>query len=303
LTHESHHELLKLSSMAIKKLLVPLLGGPGDVHTILAAVNIARDLGAHVTVMFSGGHLSELVAPEPPSYSRVKPRLQLEARALLAAEMDAARASFELLVKENRLTVSEQPWGNAPGTVHYEVRRGPVEATIPEAAMFHDLVLFSRAGDTTGDESHGLASMKAALHSCGRPILILTEQIPTAFATSIAIAWNGSIEGMHAVSAALELLSRAKLVHIVTVGTQKTSVDQAQKLRQYLEWHGIAADVHTTEQPGDSVGATLVGMTERAGADLLVLGGYTHSRVQQTIFGGVTHHIVRHCTIPVMLSR
>jgi hypothetical protein len=55
------------------------------------------------------------------------------------------------------------------------------------------------------------------------------------------------------------------------------------KLREYLEWHGIAPAVHTAERSGDPVGATLLEMTKRAGADLLVLGGYTHSGLADSL--------------------
>ena len=69
--------------MTIKNILVPLFNCPDDRRAILHAVQIAGTLKAHVTVMHAGGHLSELVSAAPPNYGRVKPQLQIQARALL----------------------------------------------------------------------------------------------------------------------------------------------------------------------------------------------------------------------------
>lgn len=289
--------------MSIRNLLVPLFDSADDRCAVLHAVEIARSLGAHVTVMFSGGHLSELVSAEPPKYGRLKPRLQIEARAVLAEQTEAARKAFESLVIEHDLRVAAAPDGHGAGTVSFEVRRGPIEATVQEAAVFHDLVLFYRDEDSAGTESLGFTTMKSALQVCGRPILIVPAKIPRPFASSIAIGWNGSIQGAHAVSAALSMLVAAKSVHILTVATQKTSADQAQQLQRYLGWHDIRPEVHTSTPGADSVGATLLSMVEAVRADLFVLGGYTHSRVRQTILGGVTHHVLRHGRLPVFLAQ
>jgi nucleotide-binding universal stress UspA family protein len=289
--------------MPIRKILVPLFESPDDRHAILYAVEIARSLGAHVTVMFSGGQLSELVSADAPRYGRVKNSLQIEARTLLAEQTEAARKGFESLVSECGLQVAEEPDGQSAGTISFEARRGHTEATTQEAAAFHDLVLFYRDRDTTGSESLGFTTIKSALQDCGRPILVVPATAPRPFASNIAIAFNGSIEGAHAVSAALSMLSAAKSVHILTVATQSTSADEAQQLQNYLRWHGVRAEIHTSKAGSDSVGATLLKMVEEVRADLFVLGGYTHNRIRQTILGGVTHHVLRHAAVPVLFSK
>lgn len=289
--------------MPIRTLLVPLFESEDDRHAILHAVEIATPLKAHVTVLFSGGHLSELVPAEPPSYGRVKPRAMVEARALLAEQTATARNAFDSLVQERGLTVADAPGDHAGPTVSFEVRRGPIDATVQEAAVFHDSVIFYRDSDGAAAQSRSFATIKAALQSCGRPLLILPARLPATFASTIAIGWNGSIEGAHAVSAALPMLANARSVHVLTVSTHKTSAEQASKLQSYLGWHGIRAEIHTPGSAGESVGATLLGTVDAVGADLFVLGGYTHSRIRQTFLGGVTHHIVRHARVPVLLSR
>jgi nucleotide-binding universal stress UspA family protein len=290
--------------VSIKSLLAPLFeSADDDERAILNAVEFATPFGAHVTALFSGGHLSELVSVEPPVSRRFKPQLQIEARTLLAELTQAARSSFDTVVREHGLTLAETPGPQAGPTVSFEVRRGPIEATIQEAAVEHDVVVFYRGDGSEGEAPRGFSTMKSALQDCGRPLLVLPQTLPRPFASTVAIAWNGSIQGAHAVSAALPILTRARSVHILAVATEKSAAEQALKLRSYLGWHGIPSEVHTAERTADPVGATLLSMAEVNKADLLVLGGYTHSRIRENILGGVTHHVLRHARMPVFLSQ
>ncbi len=76
-----------------------------------------------------------------------------------------------------------------------------------------------------------------------------------------------------------------------------------QLLADYLALHGIKADIALVEQPAArSVGGSLLDQSERIGADLLVVGGYGHSRLREFIVGGATQHIRSHATIPVLMA-
>ncbi len=289
--------------MAIKTVLVPLLDSPGDENAILHAVEFARRLGAHVTAIFPGGYLSELFQADPVPHPRVKPRLPAEARAQLDALTDAARKAFDAVVAKHGLVVRSAPGEPAGGTVSFETWRGTVEAAVQEAAVYHDLVLLHRDSRDSLDDSAASAVMKSALQNSGRPLLVATGETGAPCGSRIAIGWHGSIEGAHAVSAALPLLTAAQSVHILTIATQKTASGQAQKLQGYLGRHGVRAEVRTSEAGTAPVGVTLLEMVGAVGADLFVLGGYTHSRIRQTILGGVTHVVMREARVPVLFSQ
>lgn len=289
--------------MTIKKVLVPLLDSPGDENAILHAVEVARPLGAHVTAMFPGGYLSELFQADAVPHPRIKPRLPAEARAQLGALTDAAREAFDAIVAKHGLAVRDDAAKRQGGTVSFETWRGTVEAAVQEAAVYHDLVLFHRDDRDRADDSFGFSAMKSALQDCGRPMLVAAGEPGRGCGTRIAIGWNGSIEGAHAVSAAMPLLTAAKSVHILTIATQKTAGEQAEKLQAYLAWHGVGAEVRTAEAGAAPVGVALLGMVDAVGADLFVLGGYTHSRIRQTILGGVTHVVMQEARVPVLFSQ
>jgi len=289
--------------MSLKRLLVPLLEGDADRNTLLQAVEVAELWQAHVTVMHSGGHLSELVSPESPQHSRFKPPLQVEARSLVAERMKAAQDEFETLATERGWSIADAPRTGLNCSMSFNARRGTVETAVQELAIYHDAIVFARDPSVSAKELVALGAIKAALENCGRPLLILARQLARPFATSVAIAWNGSIEGAHAVSAALPILKRAKSVHVITVATQKTASEQATPMQDYLSWHGIPCTVHTPARGGGSVGSTILREIESLGANLLVSGGYTHNRVRQAVLGGVTHDLLSQERVSLLLAK
>ena len=50
-----------------------------------------------------------------------------------------------------------------------------------------------------------------------------------------------------------------------------------------------------------NVAEVLLETAANDGCDMLVAGGYGHSRLMESIFGGVTEHIVSHPKIPVLM--
>ena len=123
------------------------------------------------------------------------------------------------------------------------------------------------------------------------------------FGKHIAISWNGSAQAARAVGSALEMITRAEKVTVLTAESARTSAARAPELVAYLEWHRIAPDTRTFSiegrQPG---GADLLAECVRIGADLLVMGAYTHSRVRQLILGGVTRHVLEEAEIPLFMA-
>ena len=117
----------------------------------------------------------------------------------------------------------------------------------------------------------------------------------------MAIAWNGSIEASKAVAAAMPFLMRAKNVSAISVvdGGGDHNLDG---LVQYLRWHGVRAKANSFKSRGGDIGKAVASAASRAKADLLVMGAYTHSRVREMIFGGVTDHVFSSGRMPVLFA-
>jgi nucleotide-binding universal stress UspA family protein len=139
----------------------------------------------------------------------------------------------------------------------------------------------------------------------GRPVLVLPikgrfESLPK----SITVAWNGRKESARAVFDALPLLKLAEKVEVLTVdqgdGPLEGSLPDTE-LAAALDRHGVNVTVAKFAAVEASVGEAIRRRaTEQS--DLLVMGAYGHSRFREFAFGGVTRHILREMTEPVLFS-
>ena len=65
---------------------------------------------------------------------------------------------------------------------------------------------------------------------------------------------------------------------------------------------GIAARARTVRSGGRTVGQPILSEATAEGADLLLKGAYTNSRLRQMIFGGATSHILGAAELPVLMA-
>ena len=124
------------------------------------------------------------------------------------------------------------------------------------------------------------------------------------FGKRAAIAWNSSAESSRAVFDALPLLKRAEKVTIITIDPEggPDAPASAEAMAASLARHGVEASVSHTTSGGIGVGAALLSRISDEGDDLLVMGGYGHSRLREFVFGGATRHILEQMTVPVLMS-
>lgn len=138
--------------------------------------------------------------------------------------------------------------------------------------------------------------VETVLFESGRHLLLVPSGQPLAGPFERAlVAWNGSRESARAVAEALPYLGKMKSVAIIVVDDGAPVDEAALKgvdLKQHLRRHGVDAVLHHTPRSG-SVAATLVAEASRHNADLMVMGGYGHSRLREWLLGGVTHEVFK----------
>lgn len=127
------------------------------------------------------------------------------------------------------------------------------------------------------------------------------------------IAWDGSIEAANAVRASLGLLRLASEVRVVTVPEERASEDGRKefpptRVLEYLSRQQIHAELTVEAAPGGSsdherVSGMIVASARAAGAAYLVMGGYSHTRVGEYFFGGVTRTLLKECPLPLVIAR
>jgi nucleotide-binding universal stress UspA family protein len=178
---------------------------------------------------------------------------------------------------------------------------------IAAAASGADLIVSSQDDpDASGSGFGGNAGLLVTLSP--RPVILTPRQGgPWDPPRRIIVAWNGSAQSARAVFDALPLLTSAQSVTIIAIRSLegRTNGDLATQLDDLcasLVRHGVNADYQLLVPDDAGEAQTIIIATKRHRADLLVMGGYGRSRLSETIFGGVTRHILAHMPIPVLMS-
>ena len=163
-----------------------------------------------------------------------------------------------------------------------------------------DVIVVGRPGRDA--DSPSMSTLEAALFDTGRAILIVPPAPPETLGERVVIAWNGSSETARTVALGLPLLTRAERVVVVTVDSGKVPGPTGADLARYLERAGVPAEAVDVAAGRRSAGEAMLDEAETRGADLLIKGGYTRSRLRQTIFGGPTSHILANARLPVFMA-
>jgi nucleotide-binding universal stress UspA family protein len=124
---------------------------------------------------------------------------------------------------------------------------------------------------------------------------------PAAVGTHALVAWDESLQASRAVSNAVPLLRRAGKVTLAVFNTGEQPRLAGADIALYLARHGVNVEVRH-EESMVGIGSALLSLAANIGADLLVMGGYGHTRFREVLLGGVSETMLRSMTIPVLMS-
>jgi len=120
----------------------------------------------------------------------------------------------------------------------------------------------------------------------------------------VMVCWDGSRAAARAVADAMPFLQKAKQVEIVIISEKEGNKDQipGADLGQHLARHGLKVDVKRIISPDVDVPSTILSHAADSSADLIVMGGYGHSRLREFVLGGATRGLLESMTVPVLMS-
>jgi nucleotide-binding universal stress UspA family protein len=120
----------------------------------------------------------------------------------------------------------------------------------------------------------------------------------------VMICWDGSRAATRAIADGMPLLERAKQIEVVIIAANEAKSNELPgvDLGQHLARHGLKIDVKRMTAPDIDVAATILSYAADTGTDLIVMGGYGHSRLREFVLGGVTRGILESMTVPVLMS-
>ncbi len=284
-----------------KSILVPVGDGALAGPALDAAFAVAAPFAAHV----SGLHVRldpALAVPlvgEGMSGAMVD-ELMAEAERQSRMGAQTARQAFDEACARHGAVAAMAPTGTSV-TVEWIEVVGREEDVAVRASRLSDLTVVGR-GEGESEATPSM-TLNAVLMESGRPILVVPQALPGPFGDNIAIAWNASAEAARAVTFAMPMLKRAKTVTVIQVAEDDhTSALPGHELSTYLAWHGIEAASHTSSAYASHAADALVNECGDLGIDLLVMGAYTHSRLRQLIFGGVTRRMLQAAPFPCLMS-
>lgn len=179
-----------------------------------------------------------------------------------------------------------------------EIRvEGPfVVEALAEASRAYDLVVL---------ESAGLSRpvVEAVLFGSGRPLMLFPPAPFGGRMDHVAIAWDGSRAAARAAHDAAAFLERASRVCLISVIDEKPiKYETGEYLIENLMKSGIMAEAVQVQARGELVGEVLQSKAFETRADLLVMGGFGHSRLREFVLGGATQAVLTSITLPVLLS-
>jgi nucleotide-binding universal stress UspA family protein len=120
----------------------------------------------------------------------------------------------------------------------------------------------------------------------------------------VMVCWDGSRAATRAIADSMPFLLKANQVEVVMVAGKAAKDDEIAgvDLGQHLARHGLKVNVKRITSPDIDVTSAILSYAADSSADLIVMGGYGHSRLREFILGGVTRGILQSMTVPVLMS-
>lgn len=278
--------------MALKDIMVLVDSSPHAAARLDVAIQIANEHDAHLTGLFVR------MVPHVPQFvrSQMGPEVERFQRKYADEAAEAAHKLFEDKVRGGGLRAE---WRDVEGSL--------VERVCLHA-KYTDLIVMGQR-DTSMEAMEGQEQLvDQVVMDAGRPVLV----VPYAgnFRTvgrKIMVAWNGSREATRAVNDALPFLQKAREVEIMAINPRKGgSAGHGEvpgaDIALHLARHDVKANAEHIFSDDIDPGSVLLSRAADEGIDLIVMGAYGRSRLRELVLGGATRHLLRHMTVPVLMS-
>jgi nucleotide-binding universal stress UspA family protein len=279
--------------MSFKTILVHVDLSSRRAQRLDAAFYLAEEFDAHLVALFA------LEGLYIPSAAVAETGLQLERIALELREREAEKARKEFDEKARKEQYEKCEWRQGLTQDALEVVRWN--------ARYADLII---AGQPHKDDRGGLpvGFSQELVMSAGRPVLLIPyEGRWDRIGQRVLVGWNGSQEAARAVKDGVPLLPPADEVEVVIYDRRKVLPDPGDlpdhDIAAYLARHAARVTVSEEDSRGEDVGALILKRARVIGADVVVMGAYSHSRVREIVLGGATRTVLRSMDVPVLMSR
>jgi nucleotide-binding universal stress UspA family protein len=277
----------------IRDLFMPLTGTPGDTPALAAALVLAKALPAHLSIVQPFAMPAPTIEPWGMAPDITDLYAELRGEAIAYSERFRARLEQEGVSFDLRL--AESLFMEAPDVAALQARYADMGVTVaPVAGEPRDRAALRRL-------------FGALLFDSGRPVLAVPPDRPIEWPIRRAtVAWMPTREGTRALHDALPLLAHAAAVDVVTVEPERGDFGHGDwpgaDIAAHLARHGVRVDTTTLPRQDQTIAGVLLRYAAERGAQLLVAGGYGHSRFREWMLGGVTGELLGATHVPILFA-
>ena len=217
-----------------------------------------------------------------------------DARERALERAHSALGLFEAEARRTGLAYSCRAVGAMPGEA---------AATLGAAARLYDLTVVAQPEFSRDTFDNALS--QEILFQSGGPVLFMPYTFKGAFhARRVGICWDGSRLAGRAVRDAMPLLEQAEAITIITINAASSvpADASAAHLMRYLSRLGVPTEIDSLKTSKANTQSIILSLAADESLNLLVMGGYGHSRLKETVFGGVTREMLESMTVPTLMS-
>lgn len=278
----------------IRDLVFPVTNTAGDRNALTAAIALAGREQAHLAVL----ELINLPMPTPGPWGLLPDVTMSSIYDTLREKAESNAVNWrERLARESiasEVRIAESLFVDAPRTAALHARYSDLSVMTGAAAADDDARIV-----------HGFFS--ALLLEAGRPVLVVPPGFSARQAAKHAvIAWRPTREAARALHDALPLLRAAESIDVLEVDPVADEpghdVLPGVDIATHLARHGLKVRVVVLQRSGESTAMALAKHAAQSGAELLVAGGYGHSRFREWVLGGVTRELLQIMPVPVLFA-
>lgn len=180
---------------------------------------------------------------------------------------------------------------------------GPLDSVLAHCRPT-DLVVIGQSNPDKPEPMRELL-IETILFESGVPVLLVPYIGSKSFEpNNVLIGWDGSSTATRAIHASIPVLEKADKVTVLVI-EKKANSEAGQpgaEVANYLARHNMNVTIDVVSNPQTGVADTVLNYVTDNNNDLVVMGGYGHSRMREFLFGGATREILEAMTVPVLMA-
>lgn len=288
--------------MTMKTLLVPIEESEGLDSILETALLTAKIFGSYIEGLYYQPTAASAMVVAGEGLVVTTPELVESVEQQDRDRREQVHKHFEEFMKAKGVPIGPPVLPQNSPRANWIEEESPNSEIVGSRSRVFDLTVVARP--KKGANIAAMSILEAALFEGGKPILIAPPVAPTKLDEHLAIAWNGSTETARTIAFSMPFINRAKKVTIITIEDFGVPGPGAAELARQMERNGIEIETDTkhVDRSKESPGKVFLDEAKEIGADLLIKGAYTQSRIRQMIFGGATDYILWNSEIPVLMA-